>query len=188
MQYQSFIYITLVAIAAIVDIAFAAPSSDSHLHCASTLADITPDMEHLRIEITRWEPHDNYEGFESIQKLEQKVEQRIQDARDNCNFGGEKASTILSGTIMSAYHSLVPDIEDLMDTMIQKKPEFDSVPKVTPLVKQDIHDMFLKTYYLEQELIAVASDGDKDRAQDYYHRIDHAFSSAYHAYGFYPTA
>lgn len=168
-------------------IAFAAPS-DPHLHCASNIADIGPDMDHLRIDISRWEPHDNYDGFQKVQELEQEVEQRIQEARENCDFRGEKASVLLSGPIMTSYHSLVPIIENLMDTVVQKKPEFDSVPKLTPVVTKDIHDMFLKTYYLEQELLAATPDKDKDRAQDYYNRVDHAFSSAYHAYGLFQAA
>ncbi|KAI7879376.1 hypothetical protein K492DRAFT_188903 [Lichtheimia hyalospora FSU 10163] len=183
MQYQSFIFQTAVALAAIVNVALAAPS-DPNLHCAAVLSNISPAMDNMRIAASRWEPSHNYDGFLKIQALEQRVEQTIQDSRAACNFGTQ-APTFFGIPTYIEYNALVPYVEDLMDTLIQKKAEFDSVPKVTPTMTSDIHDMFLKTYYLEQDLLAAAPDNQKEKAQESYHRIDHAFSSAYHAYGIY---
>lgn len=168
-----------------MNVALAAPPRDPHLFCASIISDISPAMDHMRIEVTRWQPSDNIDGFnKSIQSIEQDIEQRLQKARDACNVGQAK-SFISGGPILAEYYSLVQYVEDLMDAVIDKKPAFDSVPKVTPMMKNDVHNMFLKMYYFEQELLAATPDDKKDEFQKHYRRIDHAFTSAYYAYGIY---
>lgn len=165
-----------------MNVALAAPPRDPHLHCASVISDISPVMDYMRIEVTRWQPSESIEGFAKIQAIEQHVEQRLQKAIDACNVG--QANSFISGSpIFATYYALVPYVEHLMDEVIAKKPEFDSVPKVTPTMKDDIHSMFLKTNDLEQELFAATPDHEKDDFQEHYHRINNSFTSAYYAYG-----
>lgn len=159
-------------------------NAQQYRDCAVDLSTIDSYVKDVASRVSRWQPSDGYGAALRIHATEQKVEGLIEEATSTCKFGSE-ISTSQADTILNGMDPLVSNIESALSAVIQKKPAFDSVPLVTPLVSSDIQHLYAKTYGLENTLLSDVPDSRREKATTYMNRINSAFSAVYRTYGLY---
>lgn len=159
-------------------------NAQQYRDCASGLSNINSYVSSVESRVNGWQPSDGYGAALKVHTTEQKLEDLIVETTSTCDLGGQTSSSH-ADTILGEMDSLVPNIENALRAVVQKKPAFDSVPLVTRLVTADVQSLFVKTYSLENKLLAAMPDSRKQEATEYVNRINYAFSAAYHAYGLY---
>jgi uncharacterized protein YfcZ (UPF0381/DUF406 family) len=85
--------------------------------------------------------------------------------------------------VLSVVGTLVPEIENALTAITNKKSQFDAVLLATSLVKADIKNLNTEVNALDTCLIAVTPTDDLTAANAYVSRVTTAFTAADTAYG-----
>lgn len=78
---------------------------------------------------------------------------------------------------------MVPRIESYLDHIAARKGEFDSVPLVSPLVKNNLKSMHAKTNELRKVVLSSTPASHYDKMDGYFNQIDSAYGRVYDVYG-----
>jgi hypothetical protein len=100
----------------------------------------------------------------------------LQDAKNTA-----QASSADSKKVINAVNKLVPDNEDALNAIVNKKSQF-AADGLTDTVQDDLKDLRADTDDFANALIAIASSDTKKQAQDLKTKIDNDFQKAQDAY------
>ncbi|KAJ8652114.1 hypothetical protein O0I10_012265 [Lichtheimia ornata] len=150
--------------------------------CAAGLTQVQSQLDVVTTGVNNWKVSDGYAGALKVQTEETKLEKNLDSAKSACTISGT-VSEADADTILAQVDTLVPKVETALDSLVQKKSDFDQVLLVTALVTKDIKNLKTKTDALDNALLSATPASYKDRANAYVKRINDAFAAAYTAYG-----
>ena len=150
--------------------------------CADGLTQVQNQLDVVTTGVNNWKASDGYAGALKVQTEETKLENNLDSAKSACTISGT-VSEEDADTILAQVETLVPKVETALDSLVEKKSEFDQVLLVTALVTKDIKNLKTKTDALDKALVSATPDSYKDKADGYVKRIEDAFAAAYKAFG-----
>lgn len=112
------------------------------------------------------------------------METDIKTATTDCNAISGTVSDSDATAVFAEVALLVPQVQAALQAIINKKPVFDSVFLVTPLVKADLQRLQPLTASLDSCLLNHTPSDQVATAQGYITQINTAFTAACSAYGF----
>ncbi|KAI8891206.1 hypothetical protein K501DRAFT_265076 [Backusella circina FSU 941] len=152
------------------------PSTSTQL-CISDLTSTTVQLTTVTNSVNAYTSSSGYAGGLAIQNQEQTLESRITTAGTDCcsitTISNDDIDAILSET-----DSLTPQFIAALDSIVDKKPVFDSVPIIAGLIKNDINVLHTKTGVLIDCLVDITQSMLPDFATE----IEAAFQRAMDAY------
>jgi hypothetical protein len=123
-----------------------------------------------------------YSGALAVQSQETTLENKLTTAGTSCCKTTTTVSTEDANAVLAEVAIITPHITATLNTIITKKPVFDSVFLVTPLVKGDINSLHTKTSKVINCLIAATPSDLAGTAQQYATTVENAFQAAIAAY------
>ncbi|KAI8877230.1 hypothetical protein K501DRAFT_337570 [Backusella circina FSU 941] len=123
-----------------------------------------------------------YSGALAVQSQETTLETKLTTAGTSCCKTTTTVSTEDANAVLAEVAIITPHITAALSTIVTKKPVFDSVFLVTPLVKNDVNNLHTKTSKVINCLIAATPADLAATAQGYATTVENAFQAAIAAY------
>ncbi|KAG2199616.1 hypothetical protein INT46_004608 [Mucor plumbeus] len=124
-----------------------------------------------------------YAGALGVHSSEQTLETKLKAATTSCCAVTTTVTEEDATAVLSVVGTLVPEIEDALTAITNKKSQFDAVLLATSLVKADIKNLNTEVNALDTCLIAVTPTDDLTAANAYVSRVTAAFTAADTVYG-----
>lgn len=88
-----------------------------------------------------------------------------------------------ANAVINVVKTLIPDIQDALNTIVSKKDQFEDVALATTIVKTDIKNLETKVNALDKCILAVTPSDFTSVANVYIGQVNSAFAGAKSAYG-----
>ncbi|KAI8890463.1 hypothetical protein K501DRAFT_265918 [Backusella circina FSU 941] len=150
--------------------------------CINNLVSTDQQLAIVTAGVDAYTADKGYAGALVVQAQETTLENRLDTAGTNCCKTTTTVTTEDAQAVIAEIDILTPKITAALSTIIAKKPVFDSVLLVTPLVKGDIGRLNTKTTKVINCLLASTPAEFLSVAQGYANTISGAFSAAIAAY------
>jgi hypothetical protein len=124
-----------------------------------------------------------YSAALAIHNKEKVLEDRLIKAGTDCCAVSGTVNSEEADAVIAVVTNLVPEVEDVLDAIVVKKPEFDAIFLATALVKGDIKNLDGQTKTLDTCLVNKTPASHLPAANDLVGRINTAFAAAKTAYG-----
>ncbi|KAI9279038.1 hydrophobic surface binding protein A-domain-containing protein [Umbelopsis sp. AD052] len=147
------------------------------------LQTIVTQLQKLTTEVNGYTASQGYTGALKINGDESTLETDIKKATTDCNAITGTVSEADATAVFAEVALLVPQVQAALQAIVNKKPVFDTVLLVTPLVKGDLQRLQPLTASLDSCLLSHTPSDQTATAQGYINQINAAFTAACSAYG-----
>ncbi|KAG0948500.1 hypothetical protein G6F57_008247 [Rhizopus arrhizus] len=124
-----------------------------------------------------------YAGALAIHSKEQALESLVKTANNNCCAMTNVVNEEEANAVINVVKTLIPDIQNALNTIVSKKDQFEDVALATTIVKTDIKSLESKVNALDKCILAVTPSDFTSVANVYIGQVNTAFAGAKSAYG-----
>ncbi|KAI8885977.1 hypothetical protein K501DRAFT_270225 [Backusella circina FSU 941] len=150
--------------------------------CITDLVAVSNQLTTVTNGVNSYTASKGYIGALTVQSQESTLETKLSTAGTDCCKVTIVVSEEDANAVIAEIAPLTTQITTTLSTIVTKKPVFDSVALVTPLVKGDITSLHSKTVIIINCLLAVTPTDLLATAQGYANQIESAFQAAIAAY------